>query len=157
MNCVLLNTLEEVRILGIFKGLYESYSPIDKKKRLRNILALSSDNFFTIHEIVRREQKIELNQNELERLNDLIIAFLNKTSYRTYLPEEDKIKLLSIQDNKCAICGCDISLNHQADHIVPFKYVGDSLKNNWQMLCPHCNEKKKDSLDYQLRILLKVI
>lgn len=68
-----------------------------------------------------------------------------------------KNSLLITQNHKCAICNIMINESAPADHIVPFKYVGDELSDNIQMLCKKCNEKKSDSIDYQIRFLLKLV
>lgn len=153
----LLNAINEARLLGIFKNFYDNNNDYQEKKKIRNVLALSKNKKYTIIEIIKREQKVELKDIEAERMLQYIIAFLNKKDFRISIDEKRKNRLLKKQHYKCAICSCDISEKSHTDHIVPFKYVGDCLENNLQMLCKHCNEAKNDSLDYQIRFLLKLI
>jgi len=157
LSSTLFDMVDTARILGIFKTFCESNNTNEAQRKLRNILMLSKNKTYTIKEIIRREQKVELKEEEAERMNELITAFLNKSNFRKPIEERLKEKLLVKQHNKCAICNCEISIKAHADHIVPFKYVGDSLDDNWQLLCEHCNEAKNDSLDYQIRYLLKLL
>ena len=152
----LINEFYNIRILGIFKTFCEANDNSRNRKRLRNIMTLSQNKTNTIKEIFKREYRIELNESEALRMNDLIKAFLNKSNYRKSITNSLKTKLLENQKRKCAICSCNIDIRAHADHIVPFKYVGDCLENNWQLLCKHCNEAKNDSLDYQIRHLLRL-
>lgn len=157
IDTILLDAVDNARLLGLFKTFCESNMDTESRRRIRNILSLSKNQNYTIKEIIRREQKTELTDMESKRMLELIIAFLNKTSFRTPIEKDLKEKLLISQNFKCAICNCDINIKAHADHIVPFKYVGDSLKNNWQLLCEHCNGAKSDSLDYQIKFLLKLL
>ena len=156
LDNILINKVSTARLLGIFKTIcLENKNLIDQQK-LRNILYRSKDRVFTIKEIVRRNQKIELTDAEYERLLELIEAFLNKKTYRKPIDINLKRNLLVKQNCKCAICSKNIDINSHADHIIPFKYVGDCLVNNWQLLCEHCNEAKNSSLDYEIKYLLKL-
>lgn len=157
LDIKLINAVEEARILGIFKAFCENNDSVELKARIRNILAISKNPINTIKEIIKREQKILLNELESKRVYELILAFLNKKSFRSSIDKETKASMLITQKHKCAICDCNIDTNYHLDHIVPFKYVGDNLENNLQLLCQKCNEAKKDSLDYQIKYLLKLI
>ena len=155
MTETIVKEINEVKVLVTFKEFCKSYE--DRRYQLRNILAYSKDKTRSIFEIVKREQNIELKDDECNRMAELVEAFLNKSEFRKPISKAEKEFLLIKQQNKCALCECLLDDKYHADHIIPFKYVGDELKNNWQMLCPHCNEKKSDSLDYQIRFLLKLI
>lgn len=157
MQKTILDAINEAQLLGIFKDFCEKNKTPLSKNRLRNILANSSNEGKAISNIIAREYNEQLNDIELERMIELIKAFLKKSEFRKSISDELKIKLLTSQEYKCMFCGESISLNAHADHIVPFKYVGDELKNNMQMLCSSCNEKKNDSIDYQIRFLLKLV
>lgn len=98
--------------------------------------------------------------------SDVVIAknYLNekeikdlKSTFRKRVDEITRKSLFLKQDCKCAICGKNIDVSSPIDHIIPFKYVGDELANNLQMLCKSCNDKKNASLDYQIRFLLKLV
>lgn len=157
LNTELIKTVDNARILGLFKTFCENNANAEAQRRIRNILAKSKDDKNTVKEIIKREQKVILSDFESERMLVLVNAFLKKKSFRTSIKKELKERLLIIQNYKCAICNCDIDISSHADHIVPFKYVGDYLEDNWQLLCKHCNEAKNDSLDYQIKYLLKLL
>ncbi len=151
------NAIKEAQLLGIFKSICDNNSSTIKRRRLKNIIALTDNKIETIKIIVNRDYNIELNDKQANRLLELLNANFKKCNYRKQLDYYKKIELLIKQDYKCAICNCDIHQNYHADHIIPFKYVGDALDNNWQILCSRCNKKKKESFDYQIRYLLNLI
>lgn len=157
IDIVLSEEIENVKVLGIFKTFCKTHEKQDDIKRIRNILSLSKNKEKTVVELIKREQNVELNKSESLRMLELIKAFINKSSYRKPIEPLLKEKLLKQQECKCAICKTNIDINAHSDHIVPFKYVGDCLENNWQLLCQRCNEAKNDSLDYQIRYILKLL
>lgn len=153
----LLDAIDEARILGIFQVFCRNNSTSESKMRLRNIYSLASDKMVTTAKLIFMSEKVELNREETLRMYQLINSFLKKSSFRRPIDLKIKKDLLEQQNNRCVICNCQIGLDGHADHIVPFKYVGDELEDNLQMLCRDCNEKKHDSLDYQIKYLLKLI
>lgn len=154
---LLLSKVEEAQALSVFKSICDAYSNSNKKNNLRNILAISPDKHETIKQIAKRNCKIVINDSQVERLQELVKAFLRKSEYRKIIPVETREKLLLNQNFKCVYCGKTIDNTAHVDHIVPFKYVGDELNDNLQMLCGNCNEKKSDHTDYQIRFLLNLI
>ena len=100
---------------------------------------------------------ISLADSEVKRMYCLIKAFLSKSALRKNIHAETKRDLLKKQNYKCKLCGSVIDLNSHTDHIVPFKYVGDELNENLQMLCEHCNKSKNASIDYEVKALLKLV
>ena len=135
---------------------FEKNNTPQLKSRLRNILFRSKNKEYTIQEIFKREYKKYLTKEDAKRMTELIIAFLNKSSFRKPIDIYLKEELLIKQDYKCAFCLKKIDIKAHSDHIIPFKYVGDCLQNNWQLLCEHCNKSKNDSLEYQIKILLNL-
>ena len=154
---MLLDSIEEAKILGVFKNICNDYSTPSEKNSLRNIIAFSTDKKNTVKQIVTRKYDFSIDDQQAERLVKLIQAFLKKSEYRKRISNETRDRLLAKQNYKCSFCGVSIDNTAHADHIVPFKYVGDELNDNLQMLCGNCNEKKSDSIDYQIRFLLKLV
>ena len=154
---LLLNKVDEAQVLSVFKRICDLYSDYDKKNNLRNIIAISPDKHETIKQIAKRNSEISINDNQVDRLVELVKAFLRKSEYRKIISVETREKLLLNQKFKCIYCGKEIDYTAHADHIVPFKYVGDELNSNLQMLCSNCNEKKSDRIDYQIRFLLNLV
>ena len=156
-NIHLINTLQETRNLGRFKAFCEKNSTKDSQQRIRNIYSCTNDPIETTKNIFFNEFNETISDFDANRLYALITSFLKKSIYRKSIGDSIKKTLLQNQYYHCAICGCDIDIRAHADHIVPFKFVGDELNNNLQMLCTDCNLKKNASLDYQIRFLLKLI
>lgn len=148
--------MDEYIILTNFKAFYDNNNNTISKQRLRNILSRAKDKSNAIKSIFHNEMKIELTSYQSIKMLDLIIAFLNKSNFREPISNETKKSLLIKQNYKCVFCGKKIDLSAHADHKIPFKYVGDELNNNLQMLCEHCNESKSSSIDYETRVLLNL-
>ena len=138
---LLLTSIEEAQILGIFKNICDDYANFSARKSLRNIIAISPNKQNTIKHILMRKYASEVDDQQVDRLLELIQAFLRKSEYRKRISVDEREKLLIKQNFKCCFCGNHIGMSAHADHIVPFKYVGDELADNLQMLCEKCNEK----------------
>ena len=150
-------TIQEVLLLSLFKSFCEKNEDKKAKQRLRNIYSRSPNPLATTKNLILNDLKEDISDDETQKLYPMIIAFLNKKSYRNTIPDFIKTSLLKKQNYKCAICGKIIDIHAHADHTVPFKYVGDELENNYQMLCTNCNLKKNASIDFQIRFLLKTV
>ncbi len=155
----LLSAIEEAQLLGYFKSFCDKNNSAKDKQRIRNITFYASNKTLCIANLFKNEVNADLSEDQAIRMEQLVTAFLNKTTFRSTIPRETKEKLLIIQHNKCAICNKEIDIHAHADHIIPFKYVGDELNehHNLQMLCSRCNESKNASIDYQIRYLLKLV
>ena len=151
------NCIQEVLLLSLFKSFCEKNEAKESKQRLRNIYSRSQNHLETTKNLIINELQEELADDDAKKLYPMIIAFLNKSSHRKSIPDSVKLSLLKKQNNRCAICGKEIDIHAHADHSVPFKYVGDELENNYQMLCTSCNLKKNASIDFQIRFLLKSV
>lgn len=151
------DSLEEARILGLFKAFCEKNASFDSQQRIRNIYCYSLDFHKTTQNLFLNELGEKITDEESTKLYELIMAFLKKSPYRKNIPDSIRKSLLNMQNYKCAICGEKIDIHAHLDHTVPFKYVGDELENNYQMLCTTCNLKKNASIDFQIRFLLKTI
>ena len=155
----LLSAIEEAKLLGYFKTFCDKNNSATNKQRIRNIIANANNSTLCIIGLFKNEVNADLSNTQAERMKELVVAFLNKSSFRNSISLETKQQLLITQHNKCAICNTDIDIHAHADHIVPFKYVGDELNNNHnlQMLCDKCNRSKNASMDYQIKHLFKLI
>lgn len=152
----LTNEVREAITLGLFRTFCQKNSTADARHRLRNIYGYTNDPIETTKNIFINEFDEYISDTDAERLFVLITSFLKKSVYRKTIADSLRKSLLQSQSHHCAICGCDIDIHAHADHIIPFKLVGDELDDNLQMLCADCNLKKSESLDYQIRFLLKL-
>lgn len=153
----LTNAIQEAVTLSLFKAFCKKHSTKDAQQRLRTIYSYTNDPIETTKNIFVNEFDETISDSDADRLFILITSFLKKSVYRRSIDDPLRESLLKRQSHHCAICGCDIDIHAHADHIVPFKFVGDELDNNLQMLCNDCNLKKSESIDYQIRFLLKLI
>ena len=95
--------------------------------------------------VVDRACKCILPENDILWMKNCIKAFFSKNCNREVVTLEEKEQLLKKQENRCAICGHNITLhNMHVDHIIPWDYVGDKLNNNSQGLCKDCNLSKSN-------------
>lgn len=157
MNQRMKECIQEVLLLSIFKSFCEKNESKDDQRKLRNIYSHSTNPLETTKNLIVNELQEVISLDDAEKMHELITAFLKKSVHRKGVSDTVKSSLLTKQNGKCAICGCAIDIHSHVDHIVPFKYVGDELEDNYQMLCANCNLKKNDSIDFQIRYLLKSI
>ncbi len=151
------SSIQEVILLSMFKSFCEKNSSVPSQQRLRNIYQYSPNPIETTRNLIINELGERVSIDDATKLYPLLLAFLKKKPIRKTIADNEKHNLLKKQGNKCSICGKPIDIHAHADHIVPFKYVGDELEDNLQMLCSDCNLKKNASIDYQIRFLLKSI
>lgn len=151
------DAIQEAIILGHFKLFCEKYASADAQRRARTIYSRTDNSAETTKNIFENEFGVVLSETDADRLFTLITSFLKKSAYRKPIGNTIRKSLLKNQFHHCAICGRDIDIHAHADHIIPFKFVGDELEDNLQMLCGGCNLKKNESLDYQVRFLLKMV
>ena len=154
---MVLQALEEATVLRVFAAFCEKYNSVGSLKRLRNIYSRTDDQLKTVEAIVNRDLHAKLPPEGIRRLNELVKAYISKSGFRRMIPDYERKRLLEEQEQKCAICGCPIDDHAHADHVVPFKYVGDELEDNMQMLCSKCNEKKSANLYYQIQHYLGLV
>ena len=88
---MLLDSIEEAKILGVFKNICNDYSAPSKKNSLRNIIAFSSDKKNTVKQIVTRKYDFNIDDQQAERLVILIQAFLKKSEYRKRISNSNRI------------------------------------------------------------------
>lgn len=105
----------------------------------------SMSDFEATKMVVQKICHCYLPEDDISWMAECIKAFFLKSDNRRAIELDEKKRLLHKQDHRCAICGEPISeKNIHIDHIIPWDYVGDNLKNNLQGLCPDCNLKKSN-------------
>lgn len=156
-NLALKNAVQEAVYLGHFKLFCEKNNSKEAQQRMRTIYSRTVEPIKTTQNIFEKDFNISISDDEAKKQLQYINSFLNKSAYRRLISKTEKESLLNNQLYKCAICGDDIDIHAHADHIVPFKLVGDKLEDNLQMLCKKCNLKKNRSLDFQVRFFLNLI
>ncbi len=149
-----LSAVDEAIVLQHFKTFCDRYSSAKDRQRLRNILYRSPSIENSVKNIFKNLD-IELPADECRRMCELVTAFLRKSPYRSSVDDFERKVLLKKQNYKCGICGEPVDIRAHVDHIVPFKYVGDKLADNFQILCPQCNLSKNENMDYEVRYLIR--
>lgn len=99
--------------------------------------------------------RCQLDEDSYELMGGWLLGFFRKKDHRAYYPQKFREELLVQQQCRCAICGERIDLEAELDHVIPWKYVGDELDDNLQLLCFKCNRSKKAAPLYQLQMLLQ--
>jgi len=105
--------------------------------------------------IIKELCQCQMDEHSYKLVGQWLLAFFRKKDYRVKYSQKVRTELLHQQQCRCAICGCTIDAKSELDHIIPWKYVGDELDDNLQLLCFKCNRSKKASPLYQLRMLLR--
>ena len=118
------------------------------------------DKSLTTKILFNREFDFDLSDSQCYIVSKWINAFFKKSEFRKSYPDDYKKLLIMKQNNICPIChrtfDSDLSKIH-IDHIIPWKFVGDELDDNYQCLCDSCNKRKNDSIDYIFKSLLNLI
>lgn len=147
----------EVFLLQLFTKMCDRYVA-DKNYR-----KFVDNLFFTLGSesavlLLGRRIGVELVPEQIAKFNVWWKAFRRKSSTRKAVRKETKERLYRSQNGMCAICGRPLDnkwLTEQADHKVPFKYVGDELGDGNLQLChSKCNKQKLAQADYVFRKML---
>lgn len=113
------------------------------KSRLRSVNR--SMEHLVYAQLIKEATPLQLDEDEIDSIAILIRAFLNRDEQRVKIPDKEKENILARQHHRCAYCGKAIKTIHDdchIDHIIPFKYTGDELPDNYQALCESCNKEK---------------
>lgn len=143
---VILKKQQIICLYSTFENFCNKNNSYRCRKRLRNIMSRSTNKLKTIQKIFLLEMNVVLSFDQCEVMEKLLLAFIDKNEFRFAVSIDLKEKLLKKQNYTCNICQRTIDVHAHLDHIVPFKYVGDLLENNFQMLCCHCNTVKRDKI-----------
>lgn len=104
---------------------------------------------------IQKQFGLNFNAQDLEELNNWMIAYFRKSDVRRKVANEIKETLLSQQQNKCFFCKKLISIdNLEIDHKIPWSLVGDELSGNLVATCFSCNREKQNKIDLGLRWLI---
>ncbi|MFS8189163.1 HNH endonuclease [Rossellomorea marisflavi] len=148
-QCFLSSLFEEVVRYIEKNGLYNSF-----KLRLQNSFN-QKEELFVLKDLIGEFSEITLLDYQASKILLFLKAYYNKSNTRTPLLAEDKISILNNQNETCIFCTSKISINNaHFDHIIAFKWVGDSLENNFQALCQTCNLEKNTNPYYYLKSYL---
>ena len=153
---VLKQKLYNTMILGVFEAICKDIKKTESKteEKLR-FMKYSGDKVAATKNIVRRYVGCNLSEIEYKKLSELLTAFFRSGDPRKKFDDNFRDVLIRKQNNKCTICGKNISLrNSHLDHIIPWDYVGDNVEDNYQMLCETCNTRKGTSTYFEISMLL---
>lgn len=131
------------------------------KKSIRQLFRESYDKNLTSKIIIEKNFDVNISKDDSKLLSSWFEANLMKQNHRNskFTSLEVKKKLFDIQNGICASCGeklgTDMSKIH-VDHIIPFKLVGDELKDNYQDLCDTCNECKSAKIDFIFKKMINI-
>ena len=127
------------------------------KMELRKLFRQTKNKNDTVKWIVEQNFGYSMDSSETHYFQMLLEAHFKMTGARKKITNLEKEDLYKKQQGRCASCGEELGVDYSkihADHIVPWKYVGDELKNNLQLLCCDCNESKSCNTNY---MFLKLI
>lgn len=149
-ECLFLNVFEK-----IFNYLEQGNNRIKFVKKFRCCNSKKSEILF-LENLIKEIVGVNLTQKELDRIMDLMNAYLRKNNTRKSIENNEKKRILKQSNLRCSICNKKISLeDYHMDHIIPFRYVGDELSNNFQSLCDRCNWEKSYNLYYLFDRIIK--
>lgn len=142
-------------ILGVFEV-------VCKEMKKQNARIIEKENFrkhknkaIAAKLIVQRYTGCQLPGDAYIFMADLLSAYFRTGAPRKTFDDSFRKDLTSKQKFQCAICKRRItSSSGHVDHIIPWDYVGDNLKDNYQMLCETCNERKGTAAYFELSMLL---
>lgn len=94
----------------------------------------------------------------------MVVAYFD-SSTRQFPPEwkDEWFRTRGRREGKAWLYACPIcfvDFNHidinllQGDHVWPYSLFGESSKENYQLICAPCNNKKKNFVSHRLRELL---
>ncbi len=147
----LYNTL----LLGIFEAICKDIKKNDSFIKEKEKYRKNPDKMSSTKLLISRYLNCSLENEDYEILERYFHAFFSKDGKRAVYSDIYRNNLLKTQGYKCNICGKIIDNNSShLDHIVPWDYVGDSLENNYQMLCDTCNTRKGSSTYFEIAMTL---
>lgn len=96
------------------------------------------------HFVLKRENKFQKMNREIERFERFERFEKLKPVYREQIPEEVRMYVWRRDQGKCVQCGSNRSL--EFDHIIPVSEGGSSTERNIQLLCALCNKRKSNKV-----------
>lgn len=147
--------LYQTLLLGVFEALCKDIRKADAWVLERDRFRKYSNKSVAAKKLVTQYVGCSLSDEDYARLAELLSAFFSVGDARKQFDENYRENLIRQQHRRCAICNKPIDItNSHLDHIVPWDYVGDCLKDNYQMLCGTCNTRKGKSVYFELTMLL---
>lgn len=122
--------------------------------RVKALFHENRDDVETSKNIVKLITGYTLEKEDCIWMTKCILAYLNsrEKGRDPAIVKKYKSKLWESQHHKCAHCGRELSMKEfHVDHIIPFDYVGDELKDNYQGLCKRCNSEKTNHVGLALK------
>lgn len=121
---------------------------------LRRAYRRSADDIRFGREMAETYCGCSLSDKEAQWLSRCIQAHFRKKSVRRVVIQSQMERLARQQENRCPCCGRDfhkIGAAAQADHMIPWEFVGDELEGNLRLLCEDCNRNRGDRPEYILK------
>ncbi len=121
---------------------------------LRRAYRRSADDVRFGREIAEIYCGCSLSDQEARWLAECLRAHFSKKSVRRAIPPDLLERLAQQQGGRCPCCGREfavIGAAAQADHIIPWEFVGDELEGNLRLLCQDCNKNRGDRPEYVLK------
>ena len=122
--------------------------------RLRSAYRRSTDDIQYGWEIAQIYSCCHLSDQEAKWLSECLQAHFKKKNIRRPVPPGKLAQLARQQNHRCPCCNRDfaeIEAAAQADHIIPWEFVGDELEGNLRLLCRECNQNRGDRPEYILK------
>lgn len=151
------DNIYKAMLLSIFSKIYnylESGQRAEFKVRLQKCRNKSIE-LIKVQKLVDDICQIQITDKEAEYLLILILAYYRKSNGRKKIQNKDEI--FTKYRGRCKICGKSLQMNEcHYDHIIPFKYVGDELDENFQLLCRDCNFQKSSNIYFDMMSKIRV-
>ena len=148
-------------LLNMFKKIVVRMNKDDLfRNHIRKLFSQSTDKELTVNAIIRNNLNVDLEYDDCKLMLQWFDANFKKNNSRKRITDEVKEKLYKKQKGICAVCGEPLGEEMKyvhVDHIIPWMLVGDELENNYQCLCPTCNECKSANIDYMFKNLIKLV
>lgn len=148
--------LYETLLVSVFYKIVTHYSKSELIKLKQTIMSCNSliTETLALKTFISSNLRTNLDDSQTQFILKLIKAYFRKSSSRVKLNNFDS--LFKLQNGKCNICKRTIDQSAQIDHIIPWKFVGDEIDDNYQLLCNQCNSKKKANVFFEITYMISL-